>query len=102
MDLGGWAETETAISSASLLSWDVHLPSITCSAVAEEQRCVLFNSHTSCRDNNLCRSARQLHGRGASLATSAEPINLQVPGHNSDVRLYEGLLEDNAEAMSIS
>lgn len=70
-------------------------------ALAEEQRCVLFNSHSSCRDNNLCRSARQLPGHEAFLATPGEPINLQVPGYNSDVRLYKGLLEDNAEAMSI-
>lgn len=74
----------------------MHLPSITCSAVVEEQRGILFKSHSSCRGNNLCRSARQLPGCGAFSATSAEP------GNNADVRLYEGLLEDNAEAMSIS
>lgn len=101
-DLGGWAETETVIFSASLLCWNVHLPFITYSAEAEEQRWVLFSNHFLCRDNNLCRSARQLPGCEAFLAKSAEPIYLQVPGCNSDVKLYKGLLEDDAGAMSTS
>lgn len=80
----------------------MHLPFITYSAVGEQWRCVLFNNHSSSRDNNLCRSARQLPGCEAFLAKSAEPICLQVLGCNSDVRLYKGLLEDDAGAMSTS
>lgn len=31
-----------------------------------------------------------------------EHLNLGVPGYNLDVRLYKSLLEDSAEALSIS
>lgn len=91
--LGGWAETKTAISSASAQQ---HLSSIMCSAVAVEQICVLFNSRSSCRANNFRRSARELPGRGAFLGTSAEPVDLRL---RCEVLRR---LEENAEAMGIS